>query len=135
MNLALDERYQAIFLLRGELTLWLYSLTRDILSASRDVVFIDFGTTYWLPLPVFYIVDVGDKVILPRHISLVAVVISHMFYRDSDISLYRLDDEFNTRVFLYLKYIHVRRHHISWHKYNFGPITGDGCCRTGRSIF
>ena len=49
MNLALDERYQAIFFLRGELTgtgLWLYSLTRDIISASRDVVFIDFGTTY-----------------------------------------------------------------------------------------
>ena len=65
MNLALDERYQAIFLSRGELTgHWLYSLTRDIIRASRDVVFIDFGTTYWLPLPVFYNVDVGDKVVL-----------------------------------------------------------------------
>ena len=43
----------------------------------------------------------------PRHISLVAVVISHMFYRDSDISLYRLDDEFNTRVYILNTYMFV----------------------------
>ena len=108
LNLDLDERYQVTFISRGGLKVQqLYSLTQDIVSASRDVVFLDIGTN---DLANSTSVDVGDKVLaFASYLTVMAevrsVVISHMFYRDSALSLYPVDDDFNTRVFLYNKYM------------------------------
>jgi len=57
----------------------------------------------WLPLPVLtWAISVSFRFI--SH-CVRFVVISQMFYWDSAISTYPVDDEFNIRVFLYNKYM------------------------------
>ena len=108
MNLDLDQRYQVTFISRGGLKVQqLYSLTQDIVSASRDVIYLEIGTN---DLANSTSVDVGDEVLaFASYLTVMAevrsVVISQMFYRDSTISMYPVDDDFNDRVFLYNKYM------------------------------
>ena len=84
LNLDLDERYQVTFISRGGLKVQqLYSLTQDIVSANRDVVFLDIGTN---DLANSTSVDVGDKVLaFASYLTVMAevrsVVISHVLSR------------------------------------------------------